>query len=138
MGISQAKRKGVSVYSSLGSGTIGGGYVLSESGRKTLITLGIVLIICGVLIMCDLLVMKKSIFVIYEGHIEGVQYVPLFIINLKREFNLEYNQIIDIQVSQGSFGSVVKIVTNGGNYGMILKDDGKEGIEYIRQKIKMV
>lgn len=121
----------------INSSTIGGGYVLSEDSRKTFMILGFIAIILGILMISNLQVLKKSTFTVYEGYVEGVQYVPLFIVNIKREFHLEYDQVVEVQISQGSFGQVARVVTKGERYDIILAEDGEEGIAYIREKIKM-
>ncbi len=122
----------------ISSSTIGGGYVLNEDGRKMFMILGFIVLVLGISAICSLRVLKKSVFTVYEGYIEGVQYVPLFIVNLKSEFHLEYNQIVDVQVSQGIYGQMLKIVAKGGNYMVTLKEDGEKGIAYIRREIKNV
>ena len=140
--ISNAKRDGTKVFTRsaygtlISSGTIGGGYVLNEDGRRMLMIFGVVALIFGISAICSLWVLRKSAFTVYEGYVEGVQYIPLFIVNLKKEFHLEYDQILDVQVSRGTFGQTVKIVTRGGNYNVTLKEDGEDGIAYIRQKIR--
>lgn len=134
--LSKARRKGVTIQSSFGSGTLGGGSVFNEEGQRILVILGILCIVFGVCFLLELIQIQKSVFRIYENHIEGIQYIPVFIVTLKKEFNLEYGQIVEIQITKGMFGSVLKIVSQGGRYGVTLKTNGEKERAYIRQKMK--
>lgn len=134
--LSKARHKGVTIQSSFGSGTLGGGAVFNEEGQRILVILGILCVVFGICYFMDILIMQQSVFKIYENHIEGIQYIPVFIITLKREFNLEYGQIVEIQLTKNMFGSVLKIVSQGGKYGVTLKTNGEKERAYIRQKMK--
>ena len=138
MSLSQSRYTGITVKSFMGSGVIGGGYRFNEEGRQALSFLGIICIAEGLINVLSYFVIKKSEFHVYENCICGVEYASILGIPLKKEFELEYYQIVEVQKNSNIIFEGLQISTATEKYGVTLKYSAYEPYQLIKTKMKQL
>lgn len=141
--IANMKRSAGNVYSSIGGGTrsymgsYGGGYVLGDSGRSTLQFLGIIFVLLGILIFFNMLSMNKSYLSVYENGIKGMSVAGLLIVNLKKEYELEYSEIENVKLNRNPiYGDTITVWNRQGeHYGLFVEKDAERVAEIIKQSM---
>lgn len=96
--IANMKRNGLYISTGHNSGYIGGGYMISEEGRMTFTVIGICVIVLGVIFLFSLIPVSKTTFQIFERHIEGMYYLPILGICIRRDYYYNFNQIMGVQI----------------------------------------
>lgn len=141
--IANMKRSTGSVYSSIGGGTrsymgsYGGGYLLGSSGRSALQFFGILLVIFGILAFFNMLSMNKSYLNVYENGIKGMSVAGLFIVNLKKEYELEYSEIENVQLNRNPlYGDTIIVSARGERYGLFVEKDADRVARVIKQRMR--
>lgn len=119
------------------AGSYGGGYRLADSGRTVLIGAGIIVIVLGIIFFCNLLAAGKSYVKIYENRIQGLSSVGMLFFTVKKEYEIEYHQIEDIQVVKNPlFGDSIVIKASGNRYGLLIAENVNQAADIIKQRIR--
>lgn len=100
--LSQMKRSTSAVYTSVSgtmtyAGSIGGGYMVNQEARTTMIIIGIVAIVLGIAVLSSIPATSKTNIKVFENHIEGCVYPPIIIGVLRRDYFFRYTEISGIQ-----------------------------------------
>lgn len=122
---------------SLGSGNFGGGYLLKEDARNTILTISVIFIILAVSFIESIIISDKSYINVFDDHIEAMQYAAFFAI-IKRPVNLTYDKINDIQYlkPENAFNTdKIVLYTTLGKYVIVVKDT-EEAYRIIKGKIQ--
>lgn len=118
------------------AGSYGGGYRLSDSGRMTLIVIGIIVIAIGIMLFCNIISTGKSYVKIYENHIQGLSCVGILFFNIKKDYNIEYHQIEDVQVVKNPlYGDTIAIKALGNGYGLMIAENIDQAVALIKQRM---
>lgn len=136
--LAQSRYSGVTVSDARGyyRGVIGGGYRFNEKGRQFFQILGIICIVEGILNLFSYISIKKSEFHIYENCICGVEYYSVLGLQFKKEFELDYYQIKEVQKVSNFLFEGLRINTATDKYAVTLKNSALEPYQLIRTKIK--
>lgn len=140
--LANSKKSGGSASISAGgtqiyAGSYGGGYRLADSGRTVLIGAGIIVIVLGIIFFCNLLAAGKSYVKIYENRIQGLSSVGMLFFTVKKEYEIEYHQIEDIQVVKNPlFGDSIVIKASGNRYGLLIAENVNQAADIIKQRIR--
>lgn len=122
---------------SLGSGSFGGGYILKEEARNTILVIGIILIVLSLCFIESLFFSNKSYISVFDNHVEGVQSAAFFI-RIKKPVNVTYDKIADIQLIKAanslSTDKIVLYTKNIGNF-IITAKGSEKAYEIIKSKI---
>lgn len=141
--LTNLKRKTIDFYGGAAGGyqswmgQRGGGYLLSESGRKALMIIGIIAIAFGIIAFCNMLSSNKSYVKIYEDHIKGLSCAGLFFFTLRKEYDIEYSEIERIQIVRNPmYGDSISIKVHGERYGLILEENADRVLEIITSRME--
>lgn len=140
--MSQAKQEALNatVVTSSGytvsSGTLGGGYVLSEDGRNFMMGIGIVLIVIALLSIETLVLSNKSYITVFDSRVEGMQYAA-FIFCVKKPINVAYDKIKDVQYikAQNALSTDKIVLHTGYDKLIIVVKDCEKAYQIIKEKI---
>lgn len=116
------------------SGSYSGGYRLPDSARHTMIFAGIVVVLLGVGAFFNVRTANQSFFKIYTGKLVGQTCAGFWIFTVKRQFEIDYRRITDIQmISNPLIGNVIYVKANGERYGLLVSDNADKAYGLIKK-----
>lgn len=135
------KRRSVGVSISAGgnlidTGNLGGGYIISDDARNTLMIVGVIVILLGILFFCNMFSSNKSYVKIYEDRIVGLSCAGVILFTIKKNYDIKYDQIENLQIVRNSlFGDSISVKAQGERYGILVRDKADEAYRIIMQRI---
>lgn len=132
MFFSQARYSGskISVYSGgrwEDVGTLGGGNVFTSDGQQTVMIIGIVMVLAGIVLLGMTKKQQESMALnLYENKITGV-------VNFQK-FVLDYEQVTEVLSDSEGKIPAVTLITAGNKYRIIVSHGEDEAAEIIRNK----
>ena len=119
------------------SGSYGGGYRLPDSARHTMIFAGIVVVLLGVGAFFNVRTANQSFFKIYTDKLVGQTCAGFWIFTVKRQFEIDYRKITDIQlINNPLIGDVISVKAGGDRYGLLVQDNVDKAYGLIRKIVE--
>lgn len=95
--IANLEKKRHYISTGFSSGYIGGGHMISEDARMTFTIMGIIAILLGICFIFQLIPLANTKMQIYEKHIQGVYYLPILFVSLRKDYYYNLEQIMGVQ-----------------------------------------
>ena len=109
---------------------------MSNDKYSAMMWLGIIMVIAGVAVLIEAIISNSQGFTVYDRHIEGTVCKGGLIGAFQNvNFNIEYNQIANVQmVKKGAF-DYIEIITSNQNYKIAVKGNINEAYNAIRGQL---
>lgn len=75
-------------------------YMVSEEARILLIVIGIISVVVGIVSLCCLPGLSKTVLRVYDYHIEGCYHIPILGFMLRKDYYIKYSHIDCIMRNQ--------------------------------------